>query len=180
MSSILYYSNFCENSKKLLLQIANSSIKKDIHFICIDNRIKQNNKTYIVLENNCHIILPDTITAVPALMLINNNYRVLYGDQILQHFKPIENVVTKQTLPNNNDEPSSYSIKYKIASVVSDNYSFLDQDTDELSAKGHGGMRQMYNYATLDHNDKISTPPEDYEPNKVNEQEYEIYKNSRD
>ena len=46
MSSVLYYSNFCDNSKKLLLQIANSPIKKDIHFICIDNRIKQNDKEY--------------------------------------------------------------------------------------------------------------------------------------
>lgn len=177
MSSVLYYSNFCENSKKLLLNIANTSIKKDIHFICIDNRIKQDNKTYIVLENNCHVLLPPSINAVPALMLINNNYRVLYGDQILEYLKPMQEVAVKQALPNNNNDPSSYSLGQKYDNVSSDNYSFLDQS--DLSAKGDGGMRQLYNYATLDHTDSITTPPEDYTPNKVNDSEYENFKNSR-
>lgn len=177
MSSILYYSNFCENSKKLLLEITNSSITNNIHFICIDNRIKQDNKIYVVLENNCHILLPSTINAVPALMLINDNYKVLFGDDILQYFKPIKEVIIKQTLPNNNNDPSSYSLSQKYDNVVSDNYSFLDQT--DLSTKGDGGLRQLYNYATLEHVDKINCPPEDYIPDKINEQQYEQYKNLR-
>lgn len=177
MSSILYYSNFCENSKKILLQIANSSIKKNLHFICIDNRIKQDNKTYIVLENNCHILLPQSINVVPALMLINNDYKVLFGDQILEYLKPMEEIVVKQTLPNNNNDPSAYSFIQKYDNIASDYYSFLDQN--DLSAKGDGGMRQMYNYASIDYNDKINCPPEDYIPNKVNEQQFEEYKNTR-
>ena len=51
--------------------------------------------------------------------------------------------------------------------VASDNYSFLDQSADELSAKGNGGMRQLYNYATIDLVDKIETPPDNYTPDKV-------------
>jgi hypothetical protein len=51
--------------------------------------------------------------------------------------------------------------------VASDNYSFLDQSPDELSAKGNGGMRQLYNYATIDLVDKIETPPDTYSPDKV-------------
>ncbi len=33
--------------------------------------------------------------------------------------------------------------------IVSDQYSFLDQEPEELEAKGNGGMRQMHNYVDL-------------------------------
>ena len=57
MSSILYYSNFCEHSKKLLHSISNLGDSSNIHFICIDRREKDNNnKTYIILENGQKMI----------------------------------------------------------------------------------------------------------------------------
>ena len=83
MSSILYYSNFCEHSKKLLQTFSKTSVSKDIHFICIDKRVKDNNgKVNIVLESGQKIIMPENVTKVPALLLLNNNYQVLYGDNI--------------------------------------------------------------------------------------------------
>ena len=33
--------------------------------------------------------------------------------------------------------------------IVSDQYSFLDQDANELKADGNGGMKQMHNYVDL-------------------------------
>ena len=33
--------------------------------------------------------------------------------------------------------------------VVSDQYSFLDQNEEDLKATGNGGMRQMHNYVDL-------------------------------
>ena len=51
--------------------------------------------------------------------------------------------------------------------VASDNYSFLDQDAESLSAKGNGGMRQQHHYAGLDHYSNIETPPDNYTPDKV-------------
>jgi hypothetical protein len=42
--------------------------------------------------------------------------------------------------------------------VLSDNYSFLDQSSEDLSAKGSGGLRQLYNYATIDFNQTIECP----------------------
>ena len=54
-----------------------------------------------------------------------------------------------------------------IDSNMSDNYSYLDQTSDEMTAKGNGGMRQMHNFVKLNQNDKIDTPDEDYEPDKV-------------
>jgi len=151
MSCILYYSKYCEVSKKYLQLLSKSDSQKDIHFICIDKRVKDsNNKTYIILENGQKIILPENITKVPALLLLTQGYQVLYGDQILQHLKPRQQqeirVATK-----NNMEPMAFSLSSSGAfgDIISDQYSFLDQDPDELKADGNGGMRQMHNYVDL-------------------------------
>ena len=178
MSCILYYSNYCENSKKILSKLASSSIKNKIHFICIDKRIQKNNNTYIILENNLEIILPKTISAVPSLLLINDNYRILLGDDILNYLKPVEDTINNKAT-NNNGEPSAFSLNNNISGIISDNYSFLDQNSDELSAKGDGGMRQLYNYATINNIDKIDTPEEDYVPDKVNESNLKEFENIR-
>jgi hypothetical protein len=147
MSSILYYSKYCEVSKKYLQLLSKSNVQKDVHFICIDKRIKDsNNKTYIILDNGQKIILPENVTRVPALLLLNQSYNVLYGDQILQHLKPRQEVEVRQATQNNM-EPMAFSLGG--GDIVSDQYSFLDQDPEELEAKGNGGMRQMHNYVDL-------------------------------
>ena len=65
MSSILYYSNFCEHSKKLLQTLSKTQVSKDIHFICIDKRIKdEKGKVHIVLENGQKIIMPENVSKV--------------------------------------------------------------------------------------------------------------------
>ena len=89
MSCILYYSKYCENSKRLLQNLSKSNVAKDIHFICIDKRVKETNgKTYILFENGQKMLLPENITKIPALLLLNQNYHVLYGDDIQKYFKP--------------------------------------------------------------------------------------------
>ena len=151
MSCILYYSKYCEVCKKYLQQLSKSNVQKDIHFICIDKRIKEaNNKTYIILDNGQKIILPENVTKVPALLLLKQDYQVLFGEQILQYLKPRQQeeirVATK-----NNIEPMAFSLGGggSFGDVVSDQYSFLDQAPEELEAKGNGGMRQMHNYMDL-------------------------------
>lgn len=151
MSSILYYSKYCEVSKKYLQILSKSNIQKDIHFICIDKRVKDtNNKTYIVLDNGQKIILPENVTRVPALLLLNQGYAVLYGEQILQHLKPRQEVEVRQAT-RNNMEPTAFSFGGGggFSNIVSDQYSFLDQAPEDLEAKGNGGMRQMHNYVDL-------------------------------
>jgi hypothetical protein len=150
MSCILYYSKYCEVSQKYLHLLSKSDVQKDIHFICIDKRVKDsNNKTYIILENGQKIILPENITKVPALLLLNQGYQVLYGEQILQHLKPRQQQEVK-IATQNNMEPMAFSLGGGgFGDVVSDQYSFLDQDPDELKADGNGGMRQMHNYVDL-------------------------------
>jgi hypothetical protein len=164
MSSILYYSNFCEHSKKLLQTISKADISKDIHFICIDKRTKDaNNKIYIILENGQKIIMPENVSRVPALLLLNQGYNVLYGEAILQHLKPKQEKMVKQATQNNL-EPLAFGFSGGgFGSITSDQYSFLDMDSDSLSAKGNGGVRQMHNYVDLNYSDNISTPDDDHD-----------------
>jgi hypothetical protein len=164
MSCILYYSNFCEHSKNLLQHVSKNQIsKEDIHFICIDKRTKEKDgKTYIVLENGQRIIMPETLIKVPALMLLNQGYNILYGDSIYNYLKPKQEVAVKQAT-RNNMEPTAFSLGGggMFGGVVSDNFSFLDMDSDALSAKGNGGFRQMHNYVDLNFSDQITTPNDD-------------------
>lgn len=151
MSCILYYSKYCQVSQKYLQLLSKSDAQKDIHFICIDKRVKDsNNKTYIILENGQKIILPENVTKVPALLLLTQGYQVLYGDQILQYLKPRQQQEVKQATQNNM-EPMAFSLGGGggFGDIVSDQYSFLDQDSDDLKAEGNGGMRQMHNYVDL-------------------------------
>jgi hypothetical protein len=169
MSSILYYSNFCNHSKNIVQQLSKTSVSKDIHFICIDKRVKdENNKVYIILENGQRIIMPETLNRVPALLLLNNNYTILYGDNILNYLKPKQEMAIQEST-NNNMEPSAFSISKTGFGIVSDQYSFLDMSNEELNAKGSGGLRQMHNYVDLFYSDKITTTPEetDIKSNKL-------------
>jgi len=161
MSSILYYSNFCEHSIKLIQTITKANISKDIHFICIDKRTKDaNNKIYIILENGQKIIMPENVSRVPALLLLNQNYQVLYGESIVQHLKPKQEAMVKKATQNNL-EPMAFGFGGSFGNVTSDQYSFLDMDSDSLSAKGNGGVRQMHNYVDLNYSDNISTPQDE-------------------
>jgi glutaredoxin-related protein len=168
MSEILYYSKNCSNCNKLLQNISRSRIKDKIHFICIDNRKIKQNRIFIVLENNQEIMLPPQVNRVPALLLINKN-QILFGDDINNYLKPEENVLNNVST-NYQGEPDCFSFGLSACStlnIMSDNFSFLDQPNDSLLAKGDGGMRQLYSYATINQNDNINTPPDNYSPDTV-------------
>jgi hypothetical protein len=171
MSSIIYYSTYCDKSKAVLTALSKSRLQDDIHFLCIDRRVKSSTgAVHILTESGEKVLLPPQVNRVPALLLLNKGHQVLYGEQILQHFQP-KNVALNDQATGFNGEPNAFALgRESMGSgfgVASDNYSFLDQSPDELSAKGNGGMRQLYNYATIDLVDKIETPPDTYSPDKV-------------
>jgi hypothetical protein len=170
MTSIIYYSNNCDKSKSVLSALSKSRVQDDIHFLCIDKRVKSGTGAWhIITETGEKVLLPPQVNRVPALLLLNKGHMVLYGEQILQHFQP-KNVALNNQATNFNGEPNSFSLGRESMGgfgVASDNFSYLDQSADELSAKGNGGMRQLYNYATIDVVDKIETPPDNYSPDKV-------------
>jgi hypothetical protein len=169
MSCILYYSNFCKNCEKLIAFISKTPIKDDMHFICLDKRTKKSNgATYIILQNGQELLLPPTVTQVPALLLLNRGHQVLFGEDIMRFIQPQLQKQQQQAF-DNNGEPSAFLIQNACSNygVASDQYSYLDQDADELFAKGNGGMRQTHHYASIHSTDMIETPPDTYQPDRI-------------
>ena len=165
MSNILYYSKYCEHSKKLISYITTNSLQSSLHFISIDKRVQdQSGRTYIVLDNGEKIIMPENVQSVPAMLLLNQNYKVVYGDAIYEILKPAAKENVKEATKNNM-EPSCFSFQGGgMLGVMSDSFSFLDQGTEELGTKGNGGQRQMYNYVGTNENDgTIPTPTDDFD-----------------
>ena len=167
MSSVLYYSKYCENCKKLLYELGKTDMKNNVHFLSIDKRINRGNKIYIQLDNGNEIFMPPNITAVPTLLLLNKGNKILVGDDVINYFKP-QIYQEKMKATELNMEPLAFSM-FEMGTTMSDTYSYLDQSPDEMNAKGDGGLRQMHNFVKLTQNDSIETPPEDYEPDKVGE-----------
>ena len=85
-NTILYYSKYCENCKKLLNILSRSSLKSKIHFLSVDKRLDKNGKTYILLDDGKEILLPEIINKVPAILLLSNDNKILFGDEILQYY----------------------------------------------------------------------------------------------
>lgn len=167
MTSILYYSNYCDKCKNLLKSISHLDVKNDIHFISLDNRVKKpNGATYVVLSNGQEILLPPTITKVPALLLLNRGHRVLFGNEINDYILPKKQVQEREAT-NNNGEPLAFTLGGGSFGVSSDVFSFLDQDATELSAKGNGGMRQQHHYASIENDNVIETPPDTYSADTI-------------
>ncbi len=173
MSCILYYSNYCDKCKNILRLVSKSELKDDIHFICIDKRFRnpQNGGTYVILENQQKIVLPPQVQKVPAMLLLKEGNKVIFGNEITDKIQPREEYSNAKAT-GFNGEPMAFSLGNDNAGgfgVASDNFSYWDQGSDELMAKGNGGARQMYNYATVDHKSSIETPPDTWTPDKVGE-----------
>lgn len=189
MSSILYYSKFCNSSNKILQILTKFNVSDQIHFVCIDSRIKKNGKNYAVLGNGQEIPMPENITAVPALLILNQQYRVIYGNEIINFFQnqintQIDIATNKNKIPISTQSESKFSEFGGFSgSIVSDSYSYLDQDpVVELSTKGNGGLRQMHNYAGLNDESFMIRQPnlqqsnnqQDQKSNKIKEGEYTL------
>lgn len=204
MSCILYYSNFCEPSKKLIGVITKSQSMDKIHFVCIDKRVKgDDGKTYILLENGQRLVMPTTVTRVPALMLLNQGYKVIYGNEIYDHLRPQQQLqmrqatgnnmepMTRQQVPQVGSGPASAQFNVSaigsydsfggfggMGGIVSDNFSFLDQSPQEFDvAQGNGGLRQMHNYVSLNESfnpANMMTPSDNYNSNKIKDGELSI------
>ena len=174
MSSILYYSNYCDKCKNILTLISkNDSLKKDIHFVCIDKRFRDT-KTggiYVTLETQQKILLPPQVQKVPAMLLLKEGNKVIFGNDVMEEIKPQQEYSTAKAT-DFNGEPMAFTLGNDNIGgfgVASDNFSYWDQGSDELLAEGNGGTRQMYNYATVNNTSTITTPKDDWTPDKVGE-----------
>lgn len=112
--------------------------------------------------------MPPNIHSVPALLLIKKNYHVIYGDEIMKYFQP-EIIKQNDIATNYNGEPLGFPIfSSNNSNIVSEQYTLYNMTPEELSAKGKGGMRQMYNYVSANYDSNtINTPPDTYRPDKL-------------
>lgn len=158
--SIIYYSNFCEPSKKLLQELAKTKLGRELHYICIDVRFKDpNGRTFVQVENQ-RVLLPPAITRVPSLYIMETK-QALFEESIYEFLAPKQQAVTRAAT-SGNMEPECF-----VTPRMSDSFSFWDQEPDDLAAKGNGGMRQLHQFSTVEASESIPTPPENYEPDKI-------------
>jgi hypothetical protein len=168
---ILYYSNYCKHCQHLVQTLVKGNLSDKISFVCIDKRVRdpKNNQQYIVLENGSKVVMPPNIHSVPSLLLIKQNYKLLIGDEIMQHLHP-QIKQLNEAATNYNGEPISYSLGGSSggSNIMSEQFTYYNMTPDELSAKGKSANRQMYNYVSASDDIKlINTPPDNYRPDKL-------------
>ena len=169
---ILYYSNYCKHSKKILQFFVNNNLTDQLNFICVDKR-KQDPKTgqiYIILENGTQILLPPNVHSVPALLLVKQNYNVVLGDDILARFQ--EKIKTQNNDATlGNGEPMGVALdSVRIGTIISEQYTAYGASPEDLSTKGKSGNRPLYNYVSANSDGySINTPPDTYRPDKISE-----------
>ena len=71
---------------------------------------------------------------------------------------------------NFNGEPLGYQLHSSSGgtNIISEQFTLVDMSPEELSAKGKGNSRNLYNYVSVNHDTLfIETPPDDYKPDKL-------------
>jgi hypothetical protein len=163
---LLFFSELCKHSQELLESLKQKNLLEKVQLVCIDNRYVENNVTYIYLNQSHTMPLPPMITCVPTLCIMPN-YEILKGGQIIDYFTPMNKNIEEER-QQLNMEPNAFSLDSETNGsfgVSSDSFSFWDTNSDDLSAQGNGGTRQMYTYASIEstnnHSEQIYTPTED-------------------
>jgi hypothetical protein len=172
---ILYYSNHCKFSQKVIQYVVKNALIEKLSCISIDKRQRDhnNNNTIISLENGKKVILPPNIQSVPSLLRISQNHTVLFGDeQIIQYLNEQygNQQLTKSSILQTNGEPNGYMFSgyAQNTNISSEKYTNYNLTPEDLNAKGVSKSRELYNYVPATHEIKsIPAPPETYKADKV-------------
>ena len=167
----------------MIQYLAKNNLTNKLNCINIDKRTRNPNtgQTMIHLENGTSVQLPPNVHSVPSLLLVKEKYAVIVGEEIYKYLSPkvsVQNAIAT----NYNGEPEAYMFAGSASGVniMSEQYTYYDMSPDELSAKGRGGMRQMYNYVpAMQEGFSIPTPPDNYRPDKVTSESLEELQSKR-
>lgn len=169
-SDIFYYSNHCKHSQKILNTLVKKNIVKELNCISVDKRKinMQTGQINVELENGSMVMLPPNVHSVPALLLIKENYRVLFGNEIIDFFKKYI-ADSEDNAVQGNGEPQAFFIgNTNSKDIHSEKYTFYNASPEDLSTKGLGGNRPLYNYIPANgESQTINTPPETYKSEKM-------------
>lgn len=109
--NLFYYSNYCKHSQKVLNLLMKAQLEREMEFICIDKRGRDpnTNQVFIMTDNGKRMLLPPNIHSVPAMLLVKEHYRVVYGDEILQYYEP-RMAKDKMAATQFNGEPMAHNL----------------------------------------------------------------------
>ena len=164
---VLYYSNNCKHCQKLLAHLAKIGVLEKYNFICIDRRSVDPNtrQVSITLDRGVKASLPPNVSRVPTLLLVNQKFTAIVGDDIYNYVNA--NVKKSQDPTNlavdNGGEPIGYILSPSSGGVniISETYTMYNAPPEELSAKGTGGTRSMHNYVSVSRDPASIQTPQD-------------------
>ena len=170
---IFYYSNYCKHSQTVIQFLVKNNLTKKANFICIDKRTRdpRTNQYIIHLENGKQVPLPPNIVCVPSLLLINQQFRVVSGDEIIEYYRPLcesqNDLATK-----GQGEPIGYSFGGFSGgvnkAVISEHYTSYNFTPDQLGTKAAVGSRPLNGYVSASTDSFIiPTPPENYKSDRI-------------
>ena len=169
---ILYYSNYCKNSQKILQFFVKNNLTDQVSFICIDKRKQDPNtgQINVLLENGTQILLPPNVHSVPSLLLVKQSYSVIMGDAIMAKYQSTLQKKTENATEGYG-EPVGVSLdSMSIGTIISEQYTSYSASPEDLSTKGNTQNRPLYNYVSANENGvSIPTPPDTYRPDKVSQ-----------
>lgn len=127
----LFFSNYCEHSKRFLEEFNKSNLKDTIVMCCIDNP---------------DINIPQFVSSVPTLYIANER-RILVDDGLFKwlnsEIKQSQNSGAQGTVTNadiTGDQNIMAFHKNEIGSCFSDNYSFIEDESSKTA------MHHSYSY----------------------------------
>ena len=84
---VLFYSNTCNTSRRLLRHLAKNKMAEKLNCVCVDRRVEENGRTFAILQNGRKIPIPN-LQGVPALFCMHNKM-TYYGNDIMWQLAPM-------------------------------------------------------------------------------------------
>jgi hypothetical protein len=88
--NVFYYSNYCAHCQKALNLLVKGGLTDEVRFLCIDKRGRDHitNQMYVVTDQGDKMLMPPNLHSVPALLLVNEQFRIIFGDEIAKYYEP--------------------------------------------------------------------------------------------
>ena len=130
--------------------LSQAAVSKEISFVCIDSRVTKDGTTYAVLESGKNVPLPNVLTEVPSLLMLEKGNAMVVGDKIMGFISRDDGA----------DQAVADPVAFSFSEMagLSDGYAYLDVGAEEMLAKGNGGNRIMHSFMGLGDTGSITTP----------------------
>ncbi len=129
MKDLFFYSNLCEYSKNLLINIQKRNCRDMFYFVCVDQT---------------NVRIPSQIDRVPAILTKTSN--VLFDDDVLKYIETFCHMNQRENKTENpeilkKDDVAPFSISSDMNNYT-DNFTFLDENAADHRLMGFGYISQ--------------------------------------